>query len=506
MKSTFCLKPSYYQAAPKRLLYVGPSDVPCLSLKTLAKSTQSPHSKGNMAGIKVLNPYDQSLVCELPYDQGDALERKLEAAHHAYAIWHKLPLDQRIQLVKKGLAKFKRSSEEIARQITQQMGKPIVQSRREVETFFERAEYMVSIAKEALAPDLLPSKPGFVRRIEHTPWGVVLNMGAWNYPLLIPVNVIVPALLAGNIVLLKHSALTPLCGLQFEKAFGELETPNLVTSLVLSHAQAERLILDPRVKYVAFTGSVEGGHKIYQQAAKRFIDAGLELGGKDPAYIAEDADLDFAVANVVDGACYNAGQSCCSVERVYVHRKLYASFLEKAAVLLSKYKLGDPMKETTTMGPLASRSALDALEEKIAEAQSLGAKLIMGGKRLATKGNFFPPTLLANVVNHSRIMQEETFAPVLPVHPVKDDDEAFARMNDTAFGLTASVWTRNAKRAERFAQDLDAGTVFQNRCDYLDPALPWTGARDSGKGSTLSKYGFYQLTRRKSIHFRVGEA
>jgi len=457
-------------------------------------------------GIKVYNPYDQSLVCELPHDQGDALERKIEAACRAHVVWRKLSLDQRIKQVKKGLENFRRAGEEIALQITQQMGKPIAQSCREVDTFFERADYMMSIAKKTLAAEKLPPKRGFVRRIEHVPWGVVLNMGAWNYPLLIPVNVIVPSLLAGNVVLLKHSAQTPLCGRQFEKAFGELETPHLVTSLILTHQQTERLVMDPRVKHVAFTGSVEGGHKIYQQAARRFIDAGLELGGKDPAYIAEDADLDFAVANVVDGACYNAGQSCCAVERIYVHRRLYAPFLEKTAALLAQYRLGDPMKETTTMGPLATRAALDELEEKVAEAQNLGARLIMGGRRLATRGNFFPPTLLANVVNHSRIMQEESFAPILPVHPVKDDDEALARMNDTVFGLTASVWTRSAKRAERFARDLDAGTIYQNRCDYLDPALPWTGARDSGKGSTLSRYGFYQLTRRKSIHFRVGEA
>ncbi len=453
--------------------------------------------------LKVINPYDQSVVCEVPHDERDVLERKLADACRAYDVWHKLPLDRRIREVRKGLAKFRRAGKEIARQITQQMGKPIVQSRREVETFFERAEYMVSIAKRTLSPEALPAKKGFARRIEHAPLGVVLNIAAWNYPLLIPANVVIPALLAGNVVLLKHSALTPLCGLQFQKAFGELDPAHLVTSIVATHQETERLILDPRVKHVAFTGSVEGGHEIYKQAAQRFLDVGLELGGKDPAYIAEDADLDFAVANVVDGACYNAGQCCCAVERIYVHRKVYGPFLEKAAALLAQYKLGDPMEEKTTMGPLASRSGFDELEAKIVQAELLGARLIMGGKRLArARGNFFPPTLLANVVNHSRIMQEESFAPILPVHPVEHDEEALARMNDSSFGLTASVWTQSAKRAEKFAQGLDAGTVYQNRCDYLDPALPWTGVRDSGKGSTLSKYGFYQLTRRKSIHFR----
>jgi acyl-CoA reductase-like NAD-dependent aldehyde dehydrogenase len=454
-------------------------------------------------GVKVINPYNQSVVCEVPHDGKDALERKLAEACRAYQVWHKFPLDRRIKEVRKGLAKFKRAGEDIACQITQQMGKPIVQSRREVETFFERAEYMVSIAKRTLSPEALPVKKGFVRRIEHEPLGVVLDIAAWNYPLLIPVNVIIPALLAGNVVLLKHSALTPLCGLQFQKAFGELDPAHLVTSIVVTHQETERLILDPRIQHVAFTGSVEGGHKIYRTAATRFLDVGLELGGKDPSYIAEDADLDFAVANIVDGACYNAGQCCCAVERIYVHRKVYGPFLEKTAALLAQYKLGNPIDEKTTMGPLATPAGFDDLEEKVTQAQALGARLIMGGKRLTkTRGNFFPPTLLANVVNHARIMQEESFAPILPVHPVANDEEALVRMNDSSFGLTASVWTKSTKRAEKFAQDLNAGTVYQNRCDYLDPALPWSGVLDSGKGSTLSKYGFYQLTRRKSIHFR----
>ena len=363
--------------------------------------------KAAMVAIKVLNPYDQSLVCELPYDEKGVLERNLSEACRAYETWHKLSLDQRIKQVQKGLAQFRRAGEEIARDITLQMGKPIAQSRREVETFFERAEYMVSIAKKTLSPEALPAKKGFVRRIEHAPLGVVLNIAAWNYPLLIPVNVIVPALLAGNVILLKHSARTPLCGEAFGKAFGELEPEHLVTALVLTHADTERLILDPRVKHVAFTGSVEGGRTVYKLAANRFLDVGLELGGKDPAYVAEDADLDFAVANIVDGACYNAGQCCCAVERIYVHRKIYGSFLEKAAPLLAQYKLGNPLDEKTTMGPLADPSALDSLEEKVAEAQRLGARLIMGGKRLPRpRGNFFPPTLLANVVNHARVMQE----------------------------------------------------------------------------------------------------
>ncbi len=455
--------------------------------------------------LKVVNPYNQEIVCELSYDEGAQLDDKIDAARHAYERWRRLSVADRSRRVAEGLERFRNNAEAIARDITLQMGKPLRQSRREVHTFFGRAEYMRSIAEESLAPDILPAKEGFHRRIEHTPLGVVLCIAAWNYPLLIPVNVVVPALLAGNTVLLKHSAKTPLCGQHFEEAFGNLEPAGLVKNLVLSHEQTATLIGNPRINHVNFTGSVSGGHQIYRVAAQRFLDVGLELGGKDPAYVAEDADLDFTVENLIDGACYNAGQSCCAVERVYVHRGLYHDFLARAKTVMERYRLGDPLDEDTTLGPLASRPALDLLERRVEEAVQRGARLLLGGKRLeGTNGNFFPPTLLADVPNDAVVMQEETFGPIVPVMAVADDDEALTRMGDTRYGLTASVWTRSRERAERFAHALEAGTVYQNRCDYLDPALPWTGTRDSGKGTTLSRYGFYHLTRRKSIHFRTG--
>jgi acyl-CoA reductase-like NAD-dependent aldehyde dehydrogenase len=455
--------------------------------------------------LKVISPYNQEAICEVPYDQGEALERKVKAARAAYEAWRRTPLEERMRQVKKGLERFLAAADEVARDVTLQMGKPIGEARREVQTFRERAEHMIGIAARSLAPDLLPAKEGFHLRIEHVPLGVVFNIAAWNYPLLIPVNVIVPALLAGNSVLLKHSAKTPLVGKHLESAFGELEPPRLLTGLVLTHEDTAKLIADPRIDHVAFTGSVDGGREVYREAAgSRFIDVGLELGGKDPAYVAEDADLDFAVENVVDGACYNAGQSCCAVERVYVHKQLYPQFLERSKAVLERYRLADPRKEETTMGPLASRSALDLLERQVEDARRRGAKILLGGKRLPdTAGNFFSPTLLAGVPNDAEAMQEESFGPLVPVLSVADDGEALKHMNDTRFGLTASVWTRDRERAERFARELEAGTIYQNRCDYLEPSLPWTGFRDSGKGSTLTRYGFYHLTRRKGIHFRA---
>lgn len=456
--------------------------------------------------LKVTNPYNQETVCTLPYADEGTIAQAIDRAEKAFAPWRRLPIARRIEIVREGLNRFRQRAEDVARDITLQMGKPLGQSRGEFNGMMDRAEYMISIAEETLAPDILPPKAGFRRRIEHVPMGVVFNVAAWNYPLLIPINVVVPALLAGNTVLLKHSAKTPLVGRYFAEAFGQLEIPNLVADLVISHDQTSRVIADPRVAHVAFTGSVEGGRGIYRHVADRFIDAGLELGGNDPAYVAADADLDFSVENVVDGACYNAGQSCCAVERVYVHRSLYDAFIEKSLAVLKSYRLGDPMAAETTMGPLASRGALNVLQEQVNDAVARGGRLLLGGKRLAgSEGNFFEPTLLADVPNDALVMQEESFGPLLPVLSVADDDEAIRMMNDTRYGLTASVWTRDAERADRFGREVEAGTIFQNRCDFLDPALPWTGYGDSGKGSTLSRYGFFHLTKRKSIHFRTLE-
>ncbi|MCX7427657.1 MAG: aldehyde dehydrogenase family protein [Planctomycetia bacterium] len=456
--------------------------------------------------LKVTNPYSQETVCTLPFADERQIARAIDRTETAFRRWRRVPVAERVAIVREGLDRFQRRAEDVARDVTLQMGRPIVQSRSEFKGMMDRAEYMMSIAEETLSPDILPPKPGFRRRIEHVPLGVVLNVAAWNYPLLIPINVVVPALLAGNTVILKHSAKTPLCGKHFAEAFGELEIPNLVANLVIDHEQTGRVIADPRVAHVAFTGSVEGGRRIHRHVAERFIDAGLELGGNDPAYVAEDADLDFSAENVVDGACYNAGQSCCAVERVYVHRSLYDAFLEKSLAVMKNYRLGDPMDQETTMGPLATRGALDVLQKQVEDAVARGGRLLLGGRPLAgSPGNFFEPTLLADVPNDAVVMQEESFGPLMPVLAVADDDEAIAMMNDTHYGLTASVWTRDPRRADRFGREVEAGTIYQNRCDFLDPALPWTGYRDSGKGSTLSRYGFFHLTKRKSIHFRTLE-
>ncbi len=453
--------------------------------------------------LRVLNPYDRSLVWESAYDTPGELERKLAAATAAAERWRDVELDERVTRVRSALDAFRHASEDIAREVTQQMGKPIAEARGELATMLDRAETMLDLARESLRPDVFADRPGFVRRIEHVPLGVVLNIAAWNYPLLIPVNVVVPALAAGNSVLLKHSARTPMVGDRFERAFVDLGIDGLVQNVIATHDDTSRLVADDRIGYVAFTGSVPGGRSVYRTiGSERLIDVGLELGGKDPAYVAADANLDFAAAGVVEGATYNAGQSCCAVERAYIHESVYDEFLDLASAHLSSLRTGDPLDETTTLGPLASDAAPQFLTDQVDDALRRGAREVLGGGWSPGGGNFFRPTLLDGVPNDASAMQEESFGPLLPVAKVMSDEEALARMTDTRFGLTASVWTEDGERAERLAASLDVGTVFQNRCDYLDPALPWTGVRESGKGSTLSRYGYYHLTRRKSIHFR----
>jgi acyl-CoA reductase-like NAD-dependent aldehyde dehydrogenase len=426
---------------------------------------------------------------------------RLREARDGQVQWAALPLEARVSRVRTSLDYFRRNREDVARDVTRDMGKPITQARREVDTLLQRSEYLLSIAPQALASETLPAKEGFELRIEREPLGVVLNIAPWNYPLIVPGNVIVPALAAGNAVALKHSPKSLSAGRHFAWAFAQLN--DAFVNLVVPDDQAGSIIEVPWVKYVAFTGSVRTGRKVYEAASKRLIGAGLELGGNDPAYVAEDADLDFAAENIVDGACYNAGQSCCAVERAYVHRKLYEPFLERALAHMRAYRLGDPMLETTTLGPLVDQAALEKVESHVDDALRRGARLLGGGKRPeGLDGNFCEPTLLADCPADALVMLEETFGPVLPVRAVDSDEEALELMNDSRYGLTASVWTRDAARAERFARRLEAGTVYQNRCDYLDPSLPWTGVKESGIGSTLSRHGYLHLTRPKSLHFR----
>jgi acyl-CoA reductase-like NAD-dependent aldehyde dehydrogenase len=457
---------------------------------------------------RIDNPYTGETVAERPLLAAGEIEGLVTRAFRAHKAWAKTPISERIALCERFCQEFEKDGERIAREVTQQMGKPLAQARGEVKTTSFRARTMMSLASDALRDEPLLPLPGFHRFIRHEPVGVVLDISAWNYPLLITVNVVVPAVLAGNSVILKHANRTALCGDAFARAFRRAGAPeDLVTAIDATHAVCAQIIARPEIGYVSFTGSVRGGHEVYREGAKRFIDVGLELGGKDPAYVAPDADLDHAIANLVDGAFYNAGQSCCGIERIYVHGSLYDRFVEGALAEVRKYKLGDPLDGATTLGPMAQADAPRKLAAQVDEARAKGGRVLCGGKPAhdaAGRGRFFDPCLVIDA-NHSMqgLMVEESFGPIVGVQKVSDDDEAVRLMNDSPYGLTAAIWTRDQERAFRVGSQIETGTFFMNRCDYLDPLLPWTGVKDTGKGMSLSRYGFLPLTRRKSFHLRT---
>jgi acyl-CoA reductase-like NAD-dependent aldehyde dehydrogenase len=456
--------------------------------------------------LEVKNPYSQEVVAKYPIDSLAAVKEKLASLQNAQSSWKKVPQAKRTQLVQKALDYFTTNKEQIARDISQQMGRPISQSPGEIRGLLERANYLCSIAEEALKPKPLPEIPNFERAIVREPLGVIFVISAWNYPLLVTVNSVVPALLAGNTVLLKHSSQTPEIGKHFERAFQNLgKYKNLLHQVIIDHEATGKVIEELDVNHVVFTGSVTGGKQILKHTSQKFMQPQLELGGKDAAYIAEDADLDAAAETVVDGAMFNSGQSCCGIERAYVHRSVYDQFVEKSKKVIASYKLGDPLNETTNLGPLVSEKATRYAESQIQAAVKQGAKVVAGGKVQKLAGGFFlEPTLITDVKQNMEIMQEENFAPILPVVPVDSIEQAIELVNDSQYGLTSAIFTKDLSKAKHFAENVETGTVFMNRCDYLDPALPWTGVKNSGCGSALSSLGFLSVTRAKALHFKKG--
>jgi acyl-CoA reductase-like NAD-dependent aldehyde dehydrogenase len=453
------------------------------------------------------NPFTGEPASKVLLANARAVDQTLDHARAAARAWKASPLEERVALCERAMEAMLADADAIASSITAMMGKPIAQSRGEIKTTAARARHMISIASSALADTILPAVGHFERRIVREPLGVVLDLPAWNYPLLTAVNCVVPAVLAGNSVVVKHSPRSPVCGEHFERAFARAGAPqHLVQALHCDHATSERIVGDERIDHVVFTGSVFGGHRMIEAASKRFLHPCLELGGNDPAYVAPDCDLEKTVENVIDGAMYNAGQSCCAVERVYVHTAVYDRFLAMAEPLVRAYAMGDPMRETTTLGPIAQPHHVAELDAFVEDARANGARVITGGKATSVegRGRFFEATLIADATQTMRLFRQESFGPILPVSRVASDEEAVSRMNDSRLGLTASVWTADRDRAARLARALECGTVFMNRCDYLDPALPWSGWKDSGRGVSLSALGFDALTRPKAVHFRLG--
>jgi acyl-CoA reductase-like NAD-dependent aldehyde dehydrogenase len=454
--------------------------------------------------LLVDNPFTGETACAIPFS--DDVDATLDGAAAAARAWRTTDLPERLALCERAVAHMLSEAEAIAGDITRMMGKPIGQARGEVKTMGVRARSMMSMAESALADVVIEQTPAFERRIVREPLGVIFDLPAWNYPLLTAVNCVIPAVVAGNAVVLKHSPRSPLCGEHFARAFAAAGAPaHLVQALHCDHPTSERVVGDPRVDHVVFTGSVFGGHRVVQAAAKRFMHPGLELGGNDPAYAAPDCDLAKTVDSLVDGAIYNGGQSCCAVERIYVHRTIYGRFIEMAESLVRAYKLGDPMRDDTTLGPLAQPQHPAELEALVQDARSHGARVIAGGGRTTVdgRGRFFEATLVVDCSHAMQLFRQESFGPIVAISRVDSDDEALSKMNESQLGLTASVWTGDLERARRFGRALDYGTVFMNRCDYLDPALPWSGRKDSGRGVGLSALGFEALTQPKALHFRA---
>ena len=454
--------------------------------------------------LELINPANSEKFRELPYHTWEDAETLLIKARMAQGEWKHSTLEQRIELVQGAMDYFQENIETIARDITLQMGKPIRQSRNEVKGMIHRAEVCCDLAEAALMDIVLPEAEGLQRFIKREPLGVVLNIAAWNYPLLIAVNVVVPAVLAGNAVAIKHSSLTALCGKAFEDAFKHAGAPDgLVTSLIMDHQTTEQVIQSGLIHHLAFTGSVAGGRRVKASVGSQCIETGLELGGKDPAYIREDANLKTAIPGVMDGVFYNGGQSCCAVERIYVHESLFNEFVDGAMSFMNKLVIGDPMDKSTDMGPLAQNSGIDTVIVQLEDAEKKGAEIIYHHGPEPNGENYLLPAILTNVNHDMAVMMDETFGPIVGIMAVKSDDQAIKLMNDSPFGLTASVWTKDTEKAIEIGNQIETGTFFQNRCDVLDPALPWVGVKNSGKSCTLSALGLQQLTRPKSFNLKI---
>ena len=456
--------------------------------------------------LETISPINGAVIVRRTYASAAQTRSVLASASAAQQAWRRTPLAERAALVSRGVDAFVARKADIAQELTHQMGRPLRYTPGEVGGFETRARHMIGIAEAALH-DVVPAPlPGFTRFVRRDPLGVVLVIAPWNYPLLTAVNAVVPALMAGNAVILKHSAQTPLAAERIVEAFTQGGLPaGLLQFIHTDHDGTHALIKAPEVNGVCFTGSVAGGAAVERAAAGRFIQVGLELGGNDPAYVRADARLDHAVETLVDGAFFNSGQSCCGIQRIYVQRSVYAKFVDHAVALTRQYVLGDPLDADTTLGPVVRVSAADAVRATVAEALAKGAKGLIDArafKRDTPGSTYVAPQILVDVNHGMQIMCDECFGPVVGIMPVDTDDEALRLMNDSPFGLTAALFTQDEAAALDLGERLQTGTVFMNRCDYLDPALAWTGVKNTGRGATLSSLGYEHLTRPKSFHLK----
>ena len=455
---------------------------------------------------KTITPIDNSVYLERPLSTQNEIDDVIENSKKSFQSWKSTSIDDRIKIINKFIDNLIALKPEVSKEICWQIGRPISQCGNELRGFEERSRHMVEIAKESLRDIPATKNDEFDNYIYKSPLGVIFVMAPWNYPIITATNTIVPALLAGNTIVIKHSSQTPRCAELISQAFDNTGLPEGVFQFVhTDHQACEKIIADPRIAHVVFTGSVRGGQEVKKYIGTRFINVGLELGGKDPAYVRSDADLNHAIENLVDGAMFNSGQSCCGIERIYVDQSIYKDFIDGFKTITEQYKLGDPSQEDTNLGPVVRLSAANFIRSQISEAEKQGAKRLIDESKfsIAKDDNcYIAPQVMIDVDHSMRFMMEETFGPAVGIMPVKDHHEAKQLMNDSPYGLTASIWTKDLDFAKEFGRDIETGTFFMNRCDYLDPALAWTGVKDTGVGCSLSVLAFDQFTRPQSFHMR----
>lgn len=456
-----------------------------------------------MMKLSIVNPYSHKEITTVDCDDQQTIDKKLAKARASQREWAAMPLSHRVSVVEKFRDAMANQINELAVVLTSEVGKPLQQSIGEIKANLARIQFFLDHCSEVGQTRNVRSDGNTAESISFEPLGTILNISAWNYPFFVGTNVFVPALLMGNAVIYKPSEYATLTGNNILDLWASAGLPEGCFQNVIGDGEVGRMLLQHDFDGVFFTGSYETGAAIAKEVAPRMTKMQMELGGKDPVYVCEDVDIKAVAASVADGACYNAGQSCCGVERVYVAKEIYDEFLEALQAEVKNFKMGDPMKEETYIGPLTRQDQLEVLEEQVRDALTKGGRLLTGGQAAALGGNFFEPTILENLGHDMLVMTEESFGPIIPVMKVEGDEQAVNLMNDTRYGLTASVFTKDQKRAEAILRGVNSGSVYWNCCDRVSPFLPWSGRGHSGIGWTLSTMGIEAFLRPKAWHLRT---